>query len=97
LPGFHHGTYPRRHKGVVFTIGKIYFSLLLLPRCLITRFSPRHIFYFFIFLSFFEFFGRKQAFWIVLLERVKHDMPRIQNDMLKDANRERKMEEKNVG
>ena len=58
LSGFHHDTYPRHHKGVIFTIGRIYFSLLLLPRCLITRFSPRHIS-----LSFFSIFF-KFFFWI---------------------------------
>ena len=30
----------------------------------------------------------------MLLERINHDMPRIQNDMFKDVDRERKMEEK---
>ena len=52
LSDFYHGTYPRCEKRVVFTIRQIYFSLLLLLRCLITRFSPRHNFNFFIFYYF---------------------------------------------
>ena len=33
----------------------------------------------------------------MLLEMINHEMPRIKNDMLKDADRERKIEEKNGG
>ena len=52
LSGFHHGTYPRCHKGVVFTIGWIYFSLLLLPRCLFLGFH-KGTFSFFLFWIFY--------------------------------------------
>jgi hypothetical protein len=33
----------------------------------------------------------------MLLGRINHDMPKIQNDMLKDVDRKRKTEEKNGG
>ena len=32
----------------------------------------------------------------MLLEKINHDMPRIQKNMLKDADRERKMKEKKM-
>ena len=94
LLGFHHGTYPRCLKGVVFTIGWIYFSLLLLPRCLITKFSPWHIFiFFYFFFSFLNFLEEDK-----LLDNAPwKDKPWYAKDSkwyAQNANRERNMEEK---
>ena len=61
-------------------------------------FTKEHFQFFHFFnkkLYFFEFFGRRQAFKIIFLEKINHDMSKIQNDIFKDADRERKMEEKN--
>ena len=52
---------PKVPKEVVFTIGKIYLSLLLLPRCLFPGFHQSTFFlFFFLFLEFLE---RIQAFF----------------------------------
>ena len=48
---------------VVFTIGQIYFSLLLLPRCLFPGFHQGTFFSFFSFFEFLEFLERIQAFF----------------------------------
>ena len=58
-------------------------------------FTKAHFQFFHFFYYYLNFFGRKQAIQIMLLGRINHDMPKIQNDMLKDVDRKRKTEEKN--
>ena len=72
---------------VVFTIGKIYLSLLLLPRCLFPSFHRGLFFYFFGFLEFLE---RIQAFLkldSVPIRKISYDKTRPYQGTFKDVDK----------